>query len=212
MATRMSNDTAMQVMHWHTAHGGHMGTARGHALKLFEEVVELALAAGASKQDLLLVMTGQFKREDDKKLMDPNAAMSSASSTLSATHLQILRCIDKTDKLGKDGVVELLQKPLSEFGADLDPVFAGVVGMLLHADLNSVRNVLLRASRVRSRLALIVLLDETQHEDKPTALDYLISMPTNRDNTWSNGGRPENIAWALDDILELLCEDGEDNG
>lgn len=76
MATRMSNDTAMQVMLWHTAHGGHVGRARGHALKLFEEVVELALAAGASKQDLFLTLTAQFKREDDKKLANPHATAS----------------------------------------------------------------------------------------------------------------------------------------
>ena len=47
------------------------------------------------------------------------------------TELQALRCIDKFDKIGRDGVVELLQKPPEEFGANLDPVSAGVIGLLL---------------------------------------------------------------------------------
>jgi hypothetical protein len=122
--------------------------------------------------------------------------------------MQILRSIDKHDKIGTDGVVALLQKPETEFGAGLDPVRAALIGAFLNArgpdnaaTLANLQAFFLHATRVNRRLQLLVAMDRGDGE---TALDRLLAMPPNANNTWENGGRPFNIAWALDDIADAL--------
>lgn len=123
----------------------------------------------------------------------------------------VLRTIDKVDKLGVAGVVELLQKPPEEFGADLDPVRAAFFGMFLSAGsdgaadnartLETLRDMGARAALIGGRLALMCAMDETVvDEDGTTAWDRFLAMPPNTDNTWSGEGRPANIGWALDDL------------
>jgi len=125
--------------------------------------------------------------------------------------LQVLRSIDKFDRIGRAGVVELLQKPASEFGADLDPVRAEFIGMMLdtRADTNegtlaALTDLMGRAALVNSRLKLMALMENSVLPDGSTVWDRLIGMPVNADNSWSDDARPENIGWALDDILDAL--------
>lgn len=125
---------------------------------------------------------------------------------------QVLREIDKWDKVGAEGVRARLTTGLTDSsgaqvpGVGLHPVQAdaiiafidqrfgaGVEGMERWFDL------------VGTRLQLIVGLDQMViRENGYTAWDSLIDAPTNADNTWSTGRRPENIGWALDDIACLV--------
>ena len=125
--------------------------------------------------------------------------------------LQVMRSIDKFDKIGRDGVVELLQKPDDEFGANLDPVRAELVGMFLDTkgETNeeafvNLSKFFMQSSRVRTRLDLMCVLDEAVEPDGRTKWDRLLSMPTTEDQTWRDGCRPANIAWALDDMVNSL--------
>lgn len=124
--------------------------------------------------------------------------------------LQVLRTLDKFDAIGRDGVVELLQKPAAEFGADLDPVQAGLVGLFLDCSgtsnkqtIDKVKRWFANARNVRSRVDMMALLEG--HGEGETAFDRLLRMPANDDNTWSDGRRPRNIAWALDDLATALA-------
>jgi hypothetical protein len=40
--------------------------------------------------------------------------------------------------------------------------------------------------------------------DGTTMWDRLLAMTPNDDETWERGGRPKNIAWALDDMLGAI--------
>lgn len=126
--------------------------------------------------------------------------------------LQTLRTIDKFDKIGRDGVVDLLQKDTDEFGANLDPVSAGLIGLFLDTDgatneetLDNVKKFFKHAGRVRSRLQLMIALEETVDSDGKTKWDRLLEMQPNDDESWNDGGRPANIAWALDDMVEVMA-------
>ena len=132
--------------------------------------------------------------------------------------IQVLRTIDKLDKIGRDGVVDLLQKPVSEFGADLDPVRAALIGMFLDTGSDSNGQTLENigvffqsVARVRSRLDLMVALEDREVEPGVTAWDRLLCLPCNDDETWRDGGRPANIAWALDDIVKAMHKAPEEN-
>ncbi len=132
------------------------------------------------------------------------------------TKLQVLRTIDKFDKIGRDGVVELLQKPVAEFGAALDPVRAGLIGLFMDVNGSSNEQTVQdigrffgHAKKVGSRLEMMAVLEETVDDGGITAWDRLLDMPQNEDETWNDGGRPANIGWALDDILELAAKSGE---
>jgi len=122
----------------------------------------------------------------------------------SEQRLQTLRTIDKVDKIGIDGVVELLQKPADEFGVDLMECqailigeFCGAKGETNSETISKLRDQFARMDMVSSRFKLIGLMEENH------TLDVFLALKPNKDNTWKNRGRPENIAWALDDIISL---------
>ena len=119
--------------------------------------------------------------------------------------LQVLRTIDKFDKIGRDGVVELLQKPEEEFGANLLPVQAELIGDFLDVKLDDMPAFFAHAAGVMSRIKMMALLEDTIDPDGGTKWDKLLSMRQNEDQTWNNGGRPENIGWALDDMIKALA-------
>lgn len=132
---------------------------------------------------------------------------------MSEQQIQILRCIDKADKIGRDGVVALLQQPAEDYGAGLDPVRANLIGLYLdtkgetdEATIENLSKFFARASRVRARLDMMANLEEIEASDGTTAWDRLLAMPANTDQTWNNGGRPENIAWALDDLVKAAIQ------
>lgn len=126
-------------------------------------------------------------------------------------NLQILRTIDKYDKLGPEGTYELLQKSPEEFGAGLDRVsaslivdFLGTKGSSNDETLNNMEKAFKHLNRVGARLRLMCLLEETIHPDGETLWDKLLTMPCTDDETWADGKRPHNIGWALDDIIEKI--------
>ena len=128
--------------------------------------------------------------------------------------IQVLRTIDKFDKIGRDGVVALLQKPADEFGAGLDPIRAELVGRFLDTKgasnaetLDAIKGFLASAGKIRTRMELLEALESTTKEDGRTGLDLLLALRPNEDQSWANGGRPENIAWALDDLVEASVAD-----
>jgi hypothetical protein len=109
--------------------------------------------------------------------------------------LHVLRQIDKLDRVGLAGVY----KRLTTGATDSSEAFVPGVG------LESRQAVLIFwlmcLPQVSSRIDVMVALDAQQNTDGTTGLDALLAMKANADNTWSNGGRPENIGWALDDLL-----------
>ena len=136
--------------------------------------------------------------------------------------LQVLRVMDKHDKLGTQGVVTELQKPQADFGAGLDPARARMIGAFLDtkgADnsetLANMREWFLRAAAKQQAAKLMmesplvvsrcqmmcVLDDDVLAPDGQTGLDYFLSLPVNTNETWDDGGRPNNIGWMLDDLL-----------
>jgi hypothetical protein len=124
--------------------------------------------------------------------------------------LQVLRAIDKCGRIGREGVVALLQKGPEEFGAGLDAVSASLIGLFLglqgrtnEETVELASGFARRARQVRSRLALMEALDGVALSDGTTAWERLLAMRQNADQTWRDGGRPANIAWALDDIMEM---------
>jgi hypothetical protein len=136
---------------------------------------------------------------------------------MDTTRLQFLRTIDKHDRLGTGGVIDLLQKPMPE-GPALDPVRAALVGEILDAQggtnsetIQAMKSWFGRAQKITARLDFMVWLDDqsTYNEHGKTAWDRLIEMPTNADETWRDGGRPANIGWALDDLLAHITGEGQ---
>lgn len=148
---------------------------------------------------------------------------------LTTQQMQVLRTMDKHDAIGTAGVVALLQKPESEFGAGLSATQARMVGDFLEtkgADnaetLGNIRawfvnaqakramaDIVLKSPLVMSRCKMLCVLDDDViMEDGETGLDTLLNMPANADQTWRGAGRPENLAWALDDILRMAADAG----
>lgn len=134
------------------------------------------------------------------------------TNRMNSMEIQVLRTIDKFDRIGRDGVVELLQKPEGEFGAGLDPVRAELVGQLFDTKgqtnretLENLTRYIKHAGRVGLRLRIMTYLETQEIKDGYTMWDRLIDMPTSPDETWQNGMRPENLGWALDDIAALIA-------
>jgi hypothetical protein len=145
--------------------------------------------------------------------------------TLTTQQVQTLRTMDKADKIGVAGVVEQLQKPPEEFGAGLTRTQARMIGAFMAAKgadnyetLANMRAWFMAAAESSSaliaaaqndmivnRCRLVNLLDdEIMFSDGTTGLDRFMAMPANADQTWSDGGRPENVGWAMDDIAGAL--------
>lgn len=125
--------------------------------------------------------------------------------------LQALRTIDKWDKLGRDGVLALLQKDRAEFGSELQFWQAALLVDFIGSpttglDPKVIETKLRDMTRIRSRFGLMAGLDSdaTACPAGKTAWDRLIEMPTCKNQAWGNGCRPANIAWALDDIAAFL--------
>lgn len=116
--------------------------------------------------------------------------------------LQVLREIDKLDKIGAAGVRAMLTSGLTDAsgahnpGVGLPPFIADFVISCVTAPSVSALSTLL------SRFDMIAFLEG--HELKPgfTLFDRLLRLPTNEDETWNNGGRPKNLAWAIDDLVK----------
>jgi len=137
---------------------------------------------------------------------------------------QVLRTIDKLPKLGVDGVVKKLQEPIETFGANLSEYQAKAVGNFLECKgatneetlhnmgmwfakngaLNAAAKILSEnpeATRViKDRFDYIDELEADINENGISACDRLLAMPKNENQTWENGGRPANIAYAIDDL------------
>ena len=132
---------------------------------------------------------------------------------------QVLREIDKIDRVGIDGVRQRLTTgTVDESGARLpglglssmqaeiilsfvDQLFgSGVVGMRTWFNV------------VPCRIQTMAVLKSVEIAPGYTLLDKLIDMPVTEDGFWSDGARPKNIGWALDDLAEILLpcktEDG----
>lgn len=133
---------------------------------------------------------------------------------MSPENLQVLRTIDKHDRIGTAGVVELLQKPVEEFGAGLMGWQAILIGDFLETkspdfdDSKPLANISAwfgRASMVKSRILFMAELERriVDPATGETAWDRLLAMEARADQTWNDGGRPANIAWALDDLLDV---------
>jgi len=136
-------------------------------------------------------------------------------AALEEKRIQVLRSLDKRDRVGVDGVIKLLTTGRVDHSGDFTPGVglsqAQAVTMLglldcVDACFNPGDT---RSVRVASRFALIARLDETVIDAATgrTAWDALIDLPVNDDGTWTfDGGirRPRNIAWALDDLVDIL--------
>lgn len=134
-------------------------------------------------------------------------------------NIQILREIDKLDRIGLDGVCAMLGNGLRDAsgafnpGIGLMPIQIGMIRLFFEETtghdtnektLDAMAKVFSRLRQIRCRIDLMCCLEETAVGPNETAWDRLILMPQNEDETWSSNGRPKNIAWALDDIVKLL--------
>lgn len=140
---------------------------------------------------------------------------------ISNPSIQVLREIDKLDKIGLDGVCAMLGDGLRDAsgafnrGVGLSPIQVGMIRLFFTeaahrpGDTNTVvidriRAVSGRLSQIRSRIGMMAVLEETRHADGRTAWDMLLALPATTDETWSTSPslmRPGNIAWALDDLV-----------
>ena len=137
------------------------------------------------------------------------------------TTLQFLRTIDKMDRIGLDGVCDLLAKPAEEYGAGLADYQVQMVRFFFApssrsddsgtVSLDEMRSRLKHLYKVKSRLVMIALLEEGGEDGRETALDRLLAMRVSDDQSWSNGQRPANIAWAIDDLVQLFAIKAECN-
>lgn len=116
---------------------------------------------------------------------------------------QVLREIDKADKIGRDGVFAMLTTGRTDAsgafvkGVGMQPFQAEFIcSAVFGGGLD-------HTARIVLRVDLMAALDRGDGE---TAWDRLLSMPANDDETWRNGGRPRNIGWALDDIVAAIAK------
>lgn len=126
---------------------------------------------------------------------------------------QTLRTMDKFDKIGAAGVVELLQKPFEDFGANLTKEQAEIIGFFVslrgvdnRETISNLVNLFSPNRRLPARLDLLDLLEATPHDEHGDWLGYYLALPANKDQTWGRGGRPANVAWMLDDMVRLVFQ------
>lgn len=124
---------------------------------------------------------------------------------------QVLREIDKWDKVGREGVKKRLTTGLTDesgaviAGVGLHIVQAEAIVALLDQRFGEGVNGMARwFNLIGTRFALMTALEGISPSDGRTMWDDLIDMPVNDDETWSEGRRPKNIGWALDDIAEAV--------
>lgn len=123
-------------------------------------------------------------------------------------NLQILRSLDKHDRLGDEGVFELLTTGRKdESGSFTEGCgLSNSRAAFLVAFLNVGKDNL-----IANRFWLMSKLEESETESGETQWDILLNMRVNEDNTWENYGRPNNIGWALDDLYKILVAKLEEN-
>lgn len=121
--------------------------------------------------------------------------------------LQTLRTIDKVDRIGWDGVQKILTEPLPQ-GPGLHPTQAALLCGILKA-----KNYITSAPMLLDRINIMTALDADTTKDASgrTAWERLLEMPANADETWNDGKRPANIAWALDDLVGAARKVGQDD-
>ncbi len=127
--------------------------------------------------------------------------------------MQVMRSIDKWDRLGRTGVYDLLTTGRTDEsgafvpGCGIHPAQAGAICAFVGQDFGvGIEGMEKWFGRIGSRFHLMIRLEETVTTDGTTAWDRLLAMPVNEDDTWSDGRRPANIGWALDDIIILLSK------
>jgi len=114
---------------------------------------------------------------------------------LDATWLQVLREVDKLDRVGVEGVFDRLTK-----GAR-DDSGAFVPGVGLPAGKAALLLGMIVGKPIIDRIVVIDALESHENPNGSTAWDEFLALPANDDNTWRDGGRPKNIAWAIDDLI-----------
>ena len=136
------------------------------------------------------------------------------------TAIQVLREIDKLDKIGLDGVCAMLGNGLKDAsgafnkGVGLDPLQIGMVRLFLAnskgaTDVETIANLkqtMSHLNKIKSRIDLMVALEDNivNNVTGETSWDCLLAMPQNSDETWGDNSRPANIAWALDDMIGAI--------
>jgi len=93
---------------------------------------------------------------------------------------------------------------LMEWQAELIGMFLDCASSSNEETIDNVRSRFSRASMIKNRILFMVELDQMKGPNGLTALDNLLAMETNSNETWENGNRPENIAFALDDMLKFI--------
>ncbi len=125
--------------------------------------------------------------------------------------IQVLRTIDKLDRLGLPEVIRLLGEKEENYGANLDKIqitvitdFFQVSGNTNKETISNLKSFFAKTKLINERMSLIAFFENIIVEDGYTLWDYIIDIPTNEDETWSNGKRPKNIGWALDDLFKII--------
>lgn len=127
------------------------------------------------------------------------------------TEAAVLRTVDKFDDVGPEGVMARLTTGLTDAsgarieGAGIHPIQAGAIVAFLDGRFGEgVDGMEGWFKYIGGRLQMMAALEQVPLAGGGTLLDKLIDMPQNEDNTWSETGRPQNIGWALDDLLEFV--------
>jgi hypothetical protein len=126
---------------------------------------------------------------------------------MSDVRLQVLREIDKLDKIKADGVRAMLTTGMKDAsgafnqGLGLHPFQAD---FLVSAISGGAGDPLGHIKRLCSRINMMVALEKTIVDQRTgeTAWGLLLNTPGNADETWGENSRPANIGWALDDLVK----------